>query len=124
MVASYPEAMQVSNRFHLIKNLSEAICRYIRKTFPTELEIPATNFSQSDEMMALYNTQNRAQRIRFAQKKHKKGHITNIALPLHASTKTVSKYIVIAEDDIPEDKNTAREHVHQEELMRKQATID
>ena len=125
MTASHPEAMQVSDRFHLVKNLSEAIGSYMRKTFPTKLTIPATSLSQSDEMMALYNTRNRTQRIRFAQKKRKEGHtIADIALLLHASTKTVSKYIAMAEEDIPEEKNTTRERMHQEEIIRKQAAID
>lgn len=125
VAASHPKAMQVSDRFHLLKNLSEAVGAYIRKTFPTKLEIPATALSLSGEMMALYDTRNRAQRIRLARKKREEGRtITDIALLLHASTKTVSKYLAMDEGDIPEDRGTSRERMHQEELMRKQAAID
>lgn len=65
---SYPEATQVSDRFHLIKGLSEAINKYMIRKFPTRVEIPLTE-AASGEMEVLYNTANRTLRIRFAQKK-------------------------------------------------------
>lgn len=37
---SHPQAIQVSDRFHLIKGLSEAINKYIIWEFPARIEIP------------------------------------------------------------------------------------
>ena len=69
---SHPDAVQVSDRFHLIKGLSEAITKYIIREFPARVEIPLAE-EVSEEMKALYNTANRPLRIRFAHQKEKKG---------------------------------------------------
>ena len=37
-----PDAIQISDRFHLIKGLSEAINKYMIREFPARVEIPAT----------------------------------------------------------------------------------
>lgn len=86
---SHPEAVQVSDRFHLIKGLSEAINKYIIREFPARVEIPLTE-SVSEEMKALYNTANRPLRIRFAHQKRKEGlAVSDIALLLHSCPATV-----------------------------------
>lgn len=42
VTCSHPDAVQVSDRFHLIKGLSEAITKYIIRKFPARIEIPLT----------------------------------------------------------------------------------
>lgn len=122
---AHPAAMQVSDRFHLLKNLSEVVEIYLRKLFPSRLQIPETSAARSEEMKALYDTRNRAERIRFAQKKRTEGYTVNdISLLLHSSTTTIQKYLSMPEDSIPESKIIARERQHQEELVRRQATIE
>ena len=37
---SHPDVIQISDRFHLIKGLSEVICKYIFREFPARVEIP------------------------------------------------------------------------------------
>lgn len=119
-----PNAIQVSDRFHLLKNLSEATERYMRRLFPSRLEIPVTVSSTTPEMQALYNTRNRGQRIRFAQAKRKEGYTVNdIALLLHAGTTTIQRYLSISPDNIPDDLGSARERQHQKDIHRKQAAI-
>lgn len=89
---AHPDALQISDRFHLLKNLSEAVEKYIRRLFPSRLVIPSTT-TQDSQMQALYNTRNRSERIRFAQQKRLEGHtINDIALLLHSSTTTISRY--------------------------------
>ena len=56
---SHPDVIQISDRFHLIKGLSEVICKYIFREFPARVEIPLTE-GVADEMKALYNTANRS----------------------------------------------------------------
>ena len=90
-----PDAIQISDRFHLIKGLSEAINKYMIREFPARVEIPATE-AISEEMKALHNTSNRSLRIRFAHKKRKEGlTIADIALLLHSCPTTVRKYLAI-----------------------------
>ena len=69
---AHPDAIQVTDRFHLIKNLSEIIDRYIRNTFPARVEID-TGDEIPEEIKCLYNTANRSQRIRYAQQKTRGG---------------------------------------------------
>ena len=89
---SHPDVIQISDRFHLIKGLSEVICKYIFREFPARVEIPLTE-SVTDEMKALYNTANRSLRIKFAHEKRREGlTISDIALLLHSSPKTIQKY--------------------------------
>ena len=121
--ASHPEAIQVSDRFHLIKGLSEAINKYMIRKFPARVEIPLTE-EVSEEMKALYNTANRPLRIRFAHKKRKDGlTVSDIAL-LHSCPTTVRKYLAIPEDEIPESKPTSRERQHQLAMQQKQQEVD
>ena len=121
---SHPEAVQVSDRFHLIKGLSEAINKYIIREFPARVEIPLTE-AISDEMAALYNTVNRALRISFAHKKRKEGMtVSDIALLLHSSPTTIRKYLAIPEDGIPKDRATSRERQHQLARQQKQQEVD
>ena len=42
---SHPGVVQVSDRFHMIKGLTEAMTKYIIREFPTRLEIPAVTIS-------------------------------------------------------------------------------
>jgi len=66
---SHPLAIQVTDRFHLIKNLTEIINRYIKNTFPPRVEIPVDQ-EMTDEIKSIYNTANRTQRIKYAHQKH------------------------------------------------------
>ncbi|WP_242992464.1 transposase [Faecalicatena contorta] len=121
---SHPDALQVSDRFHLLKNLSEAAEKYMRRLFPSRLVIPATSKSQSAEMQALYNTRNRSERILFAQQKRKEGYtINDIALLLHSSVTTISKYLSIPEAEIPKAKGNAREIQHIQQMEKKKMAI-
>ena len=63
---SHPGALQISDRFHLLKNLSGAVEEYMYRLFPSRLAVPAV--SQNPEMQALYDTRNRTERILSARK--------------------------------------------------------
>lgn len=101
---AHADAVQVSDRFHLPKNLSEEVERYMMRLFPARLEIPATAEARTPEIQALLDTRNREQRIRFARTKYEEGlTVSEIALLMHSSLSTVSKYLAMKEEDIPED---------------------
>lgn len=65
---SHPDALQISDRFHLLKNLSDAIQKYMYRLFHSRLVL--STISHNAEMQVLYDTRNRAERIHFAHKKH------------------------------------------------------
>ena len=121
---SHPDALQISDRFHLLKNLSEAVEKYIRRLFPSRLVIPAPEI-QDPEMQALYDTRNRAERIRFAKQKRAEGYcINDIALLLHSGVNTVRRYLDIPDDEIPEVKENATERKHLLEIEKKKASVN
>lgn len=120
---SHPEAIQVSDRFHLIKGLSEVITKYMIRKFPARVEIPVTK-AVLEEIKILHNTANRALRIRFAHQKRKEGlTIADIALLLHSTPTTVSKYLNIPEQNIPDDSTTSRAKQHQLSIQQKQQEV-
>lgn len=120
---AHPSAIQVSDRFHLLKNLSDAVEKYMYRLFPSRLVIPATVINP--ELQALYDTRNRAERIAFAHNKRSEGYsINDIALLLHSATTTVQKYLAIPADKIPEIKENARERQHVQQMKNKQAAMD
>lgn len=114
---AHPNAIQISDRFHLLKNLSEAVTKYMLRLFPARLEISSTEVVRSPEMQALLDTRNRAQRIRFAKGKYSEGFtISEIALIMHASISTINRYLAIKDEDIPEDTCSMRER-HMRKLL-------
>lgn len=120
---AHPSAMQISDRFHLIKNLSDAVEKYLHRLFPSRLVIPTNTINP--EMEALYDTRNRTERIIFAQKKRDDGYtINDIALLLHSSTTTIRKYLAIPKEEIPEVKENARERQHLQQMKNKKAAIE
>ena len=109
---SHPDVLQISDRFHLLKNLSEAVEKYMYRLFPSRLIIPAPEI-QNPEMQALYDTRNRAERIIFAKQKRAEGYCMNdIALLFHSSVNTVKRYLDIPNDKIPEVKENVVEQKH------------
>lgn len=120
---AHPDAMQISDRFHLIKNLSDTIEKYLHRLFPSRLAIPVNTINP--EMEALYDTRNRVERIIFAQKKRSEGYTVNdIALLLHSSTTTIRKYLAIPKEEIPEIKENMRERQHLQQMENKKAAIE
>lgn len=72
ITVAHPKVIQISDRFHLLKNLSEAVGKYMFRLFPARVEIPATT-TRTPEMQTLLDTRNRAQRIHFTRTKYKEG---------------------------------------------------
>ena len=120
---AHPDAVQVSDRFHLLKNLSDAVEKYMHRLFPSRLIIPA--ITANPQMQALYDTRNRAERIVFAHRKRNEGYtINDIALLLHSATPTVREYLAIPENEIPEIQENARERQYIQGLENKQLAIN
>jgi len=119
----FPDVIQVSDRFHLIKGITEAIDKIIIRLYPARLEIPAVS-EQPEEIKNLLNINNRVQRIKYAQKQRESGMtVAEIAFILHSTTKTVNNYLSIDVATL-EDNLIAREEQHKLALEQKQKDID
>lgn len=120
---AHPSVVQVSDRFHLIKGLSEAIVKYIIRTFPAKIEIPVVTV-QSPEMKQLLNINNRSKRIQFAHNQKRAGMtVHEIASVLHCTPKTVEKYLNIDPTTVV-DRTIVREKQHQLVVQQKQKDVD
>ena len=104
---AHPDAIQISDCFHLIKNLSDAVERYLHRLFPSRLVIPTDTIAP--EMEALYD----------------EGYTANdIALLLHSSVTTIRKYLSIPKNEIPGVKENARERQHLQQLKNNKLAIE
>ena len=107
----------------MIKNLSDAVEKYLYRLFPSRLVISAS--AVDPEREGLYDTRNHAERIVFAQKKRNEGYtINDIAFLLHSSTTTIRKYLAIPKEEIPEVKENVWDRQHLQQMENKKAAIE
>lgn len=120
---AHPNAYQVSDKFHLIKNLIERGILYFQKIFKGRITIPAT--AQATAQKEIIRNGTAKEKILLVKKMHSDGRtnaeihgITGIGL------RTVKKYIELAEDQIPEPRKTTREKEHEEAIQKVQSKVD
>ena len=119
----HPGIVQVSDRFHIIKGLTDVVAKHMIRTFPARIEIPAVSIG-SEEILKLRNINNRKERIRFAhQKRLENMTINEIALLLHSSVKTVQKYLMLNPDEI-ENRTIVKEENHLLAMKQKPKEVD
>lgn len=96
---SHPEAVQISDRFYLIKGLSEAINKYIIREFPARVEIPLAEEIPEDratsrERQHRLALQQKQQEVDEARKLVREGYpIGQIAAMMHHTCKTIQNYL-------------------------------
>jgi predicted transcriptional regulator len=113
ITAAHPEAMQISDRFHLVKNLTGYATDALQKLFQGRIAIPITSETRRIRTMMLVSTL--AERVHLIKQLHKEGRSkTEIVQMTGASAKTVNQYIAMSESDIPLDKQTVRGREHEE----------
>lgn len=114
---SHPGAMQVSDRFHILKNLNERATLALQKIFQGRIAIPITSGTQAIKYEVLIGT--KSDRIRLVKKLHNEGRTKGeIGLLTGLSARMVKKYIDIQACDIPEGRNTARGSEHEEAVKK------
>jgi transposase len=119
-----PQAIQISDRFHLLKNLTDYARIALQKLFQGRISIPITDETHQRRVIMLIGTI--AQRINLVKELHKNGHTQEeIRLIVGASEQIVKKYIDIRENDIPVEKITTRgrEHIEAVEKLRQRAAL-
>ena len=108
---SHPGAMQVSDRFHLLKNLNDRATVVFQKLFQGRIAIPVTPRTQNIRYEILIGTV--ADRIRLVQKLRTEGRgKRDIRLLTGLSAQVVKRYIDMQECDIPIEKQTVRGREH------------
>ena len=114
---SHPEAMQVSDRFHIIKNLTERATLALQKLFQGRIQIPMTSGTYSIRYEAFIGSA--IDRIKLVKRLSSEGRTQS---EIHQITelrhKIVKQYINMSECDYPEEKQTVREREHNEAVRK------
>ncbi|WP_291571186.1 ISL3 family transposase [Clostridium sp. UBA4548] len=119
---AHPEAIQVSDRFHLLKNLTDYCKSYITKVMGFKIKIKQLS-DRSNERTVNTNISNRkSSRIREAQHLNSLGFSEKkIGLKLKMDIRTVKKYIALGEDNLSID---APQEKHKETVSKKEKNIN
>lgn len=114
---AHPGAMQVSDRFHLLKNLNDRATDALQKLFQGRITIPITPGTQDIRYEILIGTI--TARIRLVKKLRREGRSKGeIGLLTGLSARTIKKYIDMRECDIPEEKQTVRGRGHDDTVKK------
>ena len=114
---AHPGAMQISDRFHLLKNLNDYATDAFQKLFQGRIAIPITPGTQNIRYEILIGTKN--ERIRLVKRLRAEGRGKGeISLLTGLSARMVKKYADMRECDIPKEKQTVRGREHDEAVKK------
>ena len=123
VTGAHPEVTQVSDRFHIIKNLHERATQAFQKLFQGRIAIPMSPETKDLRYHMLIAT--KAEKIKFVKKLHTEGRIENeISLLTGLSQRMTKKYIDMAECYIPVDTQTIRGREHEDAVKKLTARSD
>lgn len=92
ITAAHPGAMQISGRFHLVKNLTDYATIALQKLFQGRIGILVTSETQSIRLKMFTGTA--AERVHIVKDLHKEGRSkTEMSLLTGVSLKTIKRYI-------------------------------
>ena len=116
---AHPGAMQVSDRFHIMKNINEKATLALQKIVQGRLAIPMTCETQQYQTLMLIGTI--SDRVQLVRKLRKEGRSLNeIHMITGASEHSVKKYAKMKDSEVPQDKPTVREREHNEAVKKLQ----
>lgn len=121
---AHPNVIQVNDRFHLLKNLTDYCKKYITKVINFKVKIEKS-LNNEDETKNPYLTKGKIERIKQVQDLQVQGFNPHaISKALKMDIRTVQKYIEFKLDEIDIlDKGTLQIR-HDESVSKKQKSID
>jgi len=121
---AHPNACQVSDRFHILKNLTEAVIQHFQKIFQGRISIPITS-KTAELRTSLLLSQTKREKILIVKKLKSEGRSNSeIKCITDMTEKTIKKYIDMAEDKIPIEKKVVREREHEDAINKVQGRSD
>lgn len=116
---SHPDAIQISDRFHLVKNLVKAISKYMKRIITGRIEIPLTSEAGKKRYNYLCDLSRREKIIEAKRLYEKNDESYNtIAHKMNLSPSTISKYIKMKNEDIPKKQVTVRGKEHSDAVEK------
>jgi len=115
---AHPQAIQVNDRFHLVKNLVRGITKALQRTITGRIEIPLTSQEAKKRHEYLMEMTKREKIIEAKRLREKGYSYQNVATELKISSTTASKYCSFNDSDIPEEQDTKRGKQHKEAIKK------
>ena len=122
---AHPNAVQISDRFHIIKNLTESAVMYFQKIFSGRIQIPAT--AKGKKLRNIFNKDSdKSKKIKLIKEMYENGKTTNeIQKITGCGIRTIRKYIKMNEKEIlSQNKKTTRAKQHDEAVKKVKAKAD
>ena len=129
-----PEAIQVSDRFHLFKNLTDYAKEYLKKEFGVRIKIPAPDVSVPDKRSETKNETNRIKGHRLLELKDKYAQIkelvatgnnkSSICKRLKIDVRTYNKLVSLTPEAVEAKCTTQRERKHEEKIKQKMEVVN
>ncbi len=117
---AHPDACQISDRFHIIKNLNDAVTLYFHKFFKGRISIPLTK-GTAEIKRTILEAPTPREKILMVKKLYAEGKTrSEIKCITNCSAQTIRKYINMKEEDIPTNKKVVRERQHEEAVKKVQ----
>lgn len=122
--ASHPNAIQVNDRFHILKNLVEALKKVLQKLVVGRIEIPLTS-TEAKQRYKYLTELTREEKIIEAKRLRKEClSFEKIAKQLHISTTTANKYVKINITERKDTYITKRGKEHIEAINKVKCKVD
>jgi len=115
---AFPNVTQVSDRFHILKNLTEAVIVNFNKLFKGRIAIPITPETAVIKRTILEKPTMR-ERVLLVKKLYSDGKTqVEIQSITHFRLETIKKYLFMKDEDIPVIKETVRGRQHNEAIEK------
>jgi len=109
---AHPNACQISDRFHILKNLTDAAILYFQKIFKGRVSIPITS-KTAGIRQSILTAPTKKEKILLVKKLYSDGKSkSEIKSIINASDRVIKKYVNMKEEDIPAEKQVVRKKQH------------
>jgi len=114
---AHPDAVQVSDRFHIVKNLNECARDVFNRLFPGRVTIPITPGTQEFRFEVLITST--SEKLRIVKKLRSDGHSKNDIMMMTGLTeRAVRKLLSMSDDEIVQGATTVRGREHEQALKK------
>ncbi len=121
---AHPNACQISDRFHILKNLTDAVILHFQKIFQGRIPIPLTTETAKIKNNILFAPTKR-EKILMVKKLYSEGKSkSEIKCITDLTEKAIKKYIDIPDDKIPNENKVVRERQHEDAINKVQGRAD
>ena len=129
-----PNAIQLSDRFHLFKNLTDYSKEYLKKEFDNRIKIPAPNGTMQNNVGENKNEANNVKEHRLLELKDKYAQIDElkasgnnksfICKSLGMDVRTYDKLVSLTPEEVEAKCITKRERNHEEKIEQKMEVVN